>query len=122
MIIWSALVGAFIGWVLSGFESWGAMLGGVPGALAGLGLRAAVRSEIGRGIERLRLELPMPDAAPAQPPVEVLDTPPPARIIVARPAAMPATPAPPKPEMARFPEYVAAAPDEPAELNPLTMA
>lgn len=53
MVIWATLVGAFIGWIWSEFEGFGAVLGTIFGALAGAGLRKAVRAEIQRALAQL---------------------------------------------------------------------
>ncbi|HEV2568946.1 DUF2339 domain-containing protein [Sphingomonas sp.] len=60
MIVWTAVMGALIGWIMAGFDGWGMFPGGLVGALAGLGLRAAVRSEIERAVQQLRSEMPAP--------------------------------------------------------------
>ena len=57
MVIWGALVGAFIGWIWCNFEGFGVLLGGVPGALAGLALRSVVRREIAERVFGLQVEL-----------------------------------------------------------------
>lgn len=53
MVVWAALVGAFIGWVWTELEGFGALFGGILGAMAGLGLRKAVRAEIQRALAGL---------------------------------------------------------------------
>lgn len=57
MILWGALVGALLGWIWCDFESFGLLLGGLPGALGGLGLRSVVRREIADRTAGLRAEL-----------------------------------------------------------------
>ena len=46
MILWGVIVGALLGWMAAGFESYGFILGGMAGAPAGWSLRKAVRAEI----------------------------------------------------------------------------
>jgi uncharacterized membrane protein len=53
MVIWAALVGAFAGWLWTELDGFGALLGGIVGAVAGLGLRKAVRAEIERALAGL---------------------------------------------------------------------
>ena len=48
MILWGLIVGAMLGWAAADFESWGLLLGALGGAVAGWGLRWAVRAEIAR--------------------------------------------------------------------------
>ncbi len=57
MTFWGALVGALLGWIWSDFESFGLLLGGLPGALGGLSLRSIVRREIADRTAGLRSEL-----------------------------------------------------------------
>ena len=57
MVIWGMLVGAFIGWIWCDFEGFGVLLGGIPGALAGLALRSIVRREIAERVFGLQVEL-----------------------------------------------------------------
>lgn len=57
MIVWGALVGALLGWIWCDFEPFGLLLGGLPGALGGLGLRSVVRREIADRTAGLRAEL-----------------------------------------------------------------
>lgn len=64
MVIWAALVGTFVGWLWSELEGFGAFLGGLLGALAGLGLRKAIRAEIRRAVEELRAGVPAMPQAP----------------------------------------------------------
>ena len=117
MVIWGALVGAFIGWIWCDFESFGVLLGGVPGALAGLALRSVVRREIAEHIFGLQVELEAlrastlqapPSGEPARPerqppvpasPVAQPSAPPPAAAVEPvfeelnrRPAAQPGLP------------------------------
>ncbi|MBC8057159.1 MAG: hypothetical protein H7Y61_11345 [Rhizobiales bacterium] len=51
MILWAGVCGALAGWVVAEFDTVGLMLGALLGALAGLGLRSAVRKEIARAID-----------------------------------------------------------------------
>lgn len=76
MVIWGVLVGAFVGWIWCDFEGFGVLLGGIPGALAGLALRSIVRREIAERLFGLEVELEAlrtlalrtpPTAEPAQP-------------------------------------------------------
>lgn len=57
MFVWGALVGALLGWIWCDFETFGLLLGGLPGALGGLGLRSVVRREIADRTAGLRTEL-----------------------------------------------------------------
>ena len=70
MVIWAALVGAFIGWIWSDFEGYGAFLGALVGAIAGVGLRKAVRAEIRRMFAQLQSSAPDLSAARETPPQE----------------------------------------------------
>jgi len=46
MVIWAAIIAALAGWLLAGFDAWGAAVGAVLGGAYGLGTRRAVRSEV----------------------------------------------------------------------------
>lgn len=73
MLIWGGAWGALLGWVASGFEGFGAALGGLLGLVAGWTLQRSVDA-------RVKALLPVkPLAAPAaaQPPARPAATPPP---------------------------------------------
>lgn len=57
MILWGAVVGAVLGWVLAGFEGFGAVLGLIGGSGAGWAGRRAVRSEIEATTRDLRAQV-----------------------------------------------------------------
>ena len=50
MLVWSAVFGAFAGWLVSELEGWGFVLGGILGLLGGWIFRRAVRAEIANAI------------------------------------------------------------------------
>jgi uncharacterized membrane protein len=50
MILWAAVAGALLGWVLSDFDQFGFVAGGVVGAAMGRWLRSIVREEIARAV------------------------------------------------------------------------
>ena len=50
MILWAAVAGALLGWVLSDFDQFGLFAGGVVGAIMGRWLRSIVRGEIARAV------------------------------------------------------------------------
>ncbi|TRW15019.1 DUF2339 domain-containing protein [Glacieibacterium frigidum] len=108
MIVWAGVCGAVAGWVLAEFDQIGLLLGALFGALAGLGLRTAVRKEIARAIEAANTPVaarylpPTTIAAPAPPPEPVEDV---AREPEPAPESRPAILAP----------WAARVPDEPAE-------
>lgn len=51
MILWATICGALAGWFLAEFDQFGLLAGAALGALAGWGLRRAVRNEIARVID-----------------------------------------------------------------------
>ncbi|WP_380781721.1 DUF2339 domain-containing protein [Sphingomonas sp. R86520] len=57
MLIWMAIVGAVLGWVLGSFEEVGLLGGGLLGGLVGWGLRRGVRREIVAATAPLHREL-----------------------------------------------------------------
>ncbi|MGI4730179.1 MAG: DUF2339 domain-containing protein [Janthinobacterium lividum] len=57
MVMWAAIVGALLGWIVCEFESYGLLLGAVPGAMVGLVLRGAVRREIAAVTADLRAQV-----------------------------------------------------------------
>ena len=104
MVIWAAVMGAVIGWFWAGIDQLGLLAGGVLGALAGVGLRAAVRAEVAQAVERLRVDLSSA-ASPAivvEPIAQV--EPPFGERFAGEPVHRPATSAPPEP-VAAEPEY-----------------
>jgi uncharacterized membrane protein len=50
MILWAAVAGALLGWVLNDFDQFGFFVGGVVGAVMGRWLRSIVRNEIARAV------------------------------------------------------------------------
>ncbi|KKC24602.1 DUF2339 domain-containing protein [Sphingomonas sp. SRS2] len=58
MILWGVIVGAMLGWLAADFEQYGLLLGALPGAAAGWGLRKAVRAEIAAMLATGRAEAP----------------------------------------------------------------
>lgn len=52
MLLWGLAVGALLGWVISDFEAWGAIVGALPGMAAMNWLRSEIRAEIRASIER----------------------------------------------------------------------
>ncbi len=54
MIVWAGIIGALIGWIFANFETWGMILGGLIGLVAGLGLRRGVRSEVAQATRTLQ--------------------------------------------------------------------
>lgn len=76
MILWASICGALSGWVIAEFEGFGLLLGGLLGALAGLGLRSAVRKEIARAIAAADA----PVVSRYLPPLPVAEPPPPAPV------------------------------------------
>lgn len=126
MIMWGILCGAVLGWLWpsSGYGDFGIFLGGGLGLLAGLGLQHAVRSEMRKSNEKLRLQMlellksrgdstTVPDSTPAGKPAlaSAPDTP----VASAAPAATAARPATPDIPPATQP----AAPPAPARVLPL---
>ncbi|MET0376739.1 MAG: DUF2339 domain-containing protein, partial [Rhizorhabdus sp.] len=60
MILWGVIVGAMLGWLAADFEQYGLLLGALPGAAAGWGLRKAVRAEIAAVLAAGKVEMPAP--------------------------------------------------------------
>ncbi|HEU0044823.1 DUF2339 domain-containing protein [Sphingomonas sp.] len=121
MVIWAALVGAFIGWLWSDFEDYGVLLGGICGALAGLGLRTAVRAEVSRTIEAWHAGVPSISPRPLAEAPEFLppsDPPVVPRPAVARIIRQAAPAMPPAPEAGD----VAPASSEPSPIQRLVSA
>lgn len=54
MIVWAGIVGALIGWVFTDFETYGLVIGGLIGLVAGLGLRRGVRIEVAKATRALQ--------------------------------------------------------------------
>lgn len=54
MIVWAGIVGALIGWVFVDFETYGLVIGGLIGLVAGLALRRGVRIEVARATRALQ--------------------------------------------------------------------
>ncbi|RYD27013.1 MAG: hypothetical protein EOP89_05750, partial [Lysobacteraceae bacterium] len=54
MIVWAGIVGALIGWVFTNFETYGLVIGGLMGLVAGLGLRRGVRVEVAKATQALQ--------------------------------------------------------------------
>jgi uncharacterized membrane protein len=68
MILWGALVGAVLGWVLAEFEGYGLVLGLLVGSAVGWAGRRAVRSEIEAATRDLRAQvMALTDLRPAGP-------------------------------------------------------
>jgi uncharacterized membrane protein len=57
MILWSALVAALVGWVLTGFGEQGLILGGIVGAFVGWSGRRIVRAEVAEATASLQAQL-----------------------------------------------------------------
>ncbi|WP_174298142.1 hypothetical protein, partial [Sphingomonas bacterium] len=57
MVMWAAIAGALLGWIVCEFEAYGLLLGAIPGALFGLILRGAVRHEIAEATAELRAQV-----------------------------------------------------------------
>ncbi len=93
MIVWAGIVGALIGWVFADLETYGLLIGGLIGLVAGLGLRRGVRIEVARATQALQDQI---DSLIARGPAEVV-----------RSAAQ--TPTPPAAAVALPPEARAAA-------------
>lgn len=125
MIMWGILCGAVLGWLWpsSGYGDFGIFLGGGLGLLAGLGLQHAIRSEMRKSNEKLRLQMlellksrgdstTVPDSTPAGKPAlaSAPDTP----VAAAAPAATAARPVTPDIPPATQP----AAPPAPPRVRP----
>lgn len=54
MIVWAGIVGALIGWVFTDFETYGLVIGGLIGLVAGLVLRRGVRIEVAKATQALQ--------------------------------------------------------------------
>ncbi len=119
MVIWAVLVGAFIGWLSADLDGLGALFGGIAGAIAGTGLRRAVRAEIRRALADFQ-----PAVVHAEPSVRADAAP----AVAGEPEPAPASVVvPPDPVVERTPMIADAprtpepvwAPQEPAEPSPL---
>ena len=53
MKLWGAVFGALAGWLAAGFETFGLVVGGFVGVLAGLWLESIVRREVVTGLKRI---------------------------------------------------------------------
>lgn len=96
MIGWGALLGVVLGWLLAGFEGFGAMLGLIGGSAIGWAGRHAVRREIEAATRDLRAQMQtLLDERAAGPSVhaeDVATVPPAVRVTVSQAAAIPAAP------------------------------
>ena len=91
MVMWAAIVGALLGWIVCEFESYGLLLGAIPGALVGLILRGAVRREIARATAELRAQVAGLMAAAGRNVAPVADIPP---VFTTEPVVLAASPSP----------------------------
>jgi uncharacterized membrane protein len=57
MVLWAAIVGAFVGWLLGEFEELGFVLGGCIGAVFGWGMRRSMRAEVEDATATLRAQV-----------------------------------------------------------------
>lgn len=104
MIVWAGIIGALIGWVFADFESYGLMIGGLIGLVAGLGLRNSVRSEVAKATRALQDQIDMliargpADSATSVPPRPEVEFAPPAQAArTARIVSTAGADAPPRP-------------------------
>ncbi|MFC3579488.1 DUF2339 domain-containing protein [Sphingomonas hylomeconis] len=57
MVLWTAIIAAIAGWCMSDFETYGFVLGGLIGLVAGWGLRRTVRAEIAVQTRELQAQI-----------------------------------------------------------------
>ena len=88
MIVWAGVVGALIGWVFTDFETYGLVIGGLIGLVAGLGLQRGVHTEVAKATRALQDQI---DSLTAQGLAEIgrsaMPTPIPPAVDVAVPTA-----------------------------------
>lgn len=68
MIVWAGIVGALAGWVFTDFQTYGLVIGGLIGFVAGLGLRRGIRIEVAQATRALQDQI---DSLIARDPAEI---------------------------------------------------
>ncbi|MGY4398768.1 putative membrane protein [Sphingomonas sp. UYAg733] len=129
MIFTVAIIGAIAGWIFAELETYGLVIGGMIGALAGLAMRFAVRREIATATAGLRAQIDVlraavrdglaPEARPGpRSPNELIATPGVRPAAAVSAAAVP--PAVLAPSQVTSPAYVAPRVQTPAAPDPVT--